>query len=167
MKTILKGLKELFRILFIGFIFLLMNKSCDIICKKWDNRNKKEVIINDSTKISEYNVYKFIDFLQIKYPEVVMMQFRLANSTSYLKTNNILNITKPTKRPNLVQNGDIISYKSWEYCLIDYSIYQNQCLNKYNYSETDYIKFLARNFYKDDNYFVKINSMLNEYRKGD
>jgi hypothetical protein len=86
-----------------------------------------------------------------------------------LSNNNILGMKHLSQRPNLSErkkNG-YAYYKNWQFCLIDYAIWQSRYDSKYKDDEDSYILFLGRIYGEDSSYVNKINSMLDEYRKGD
>lgn len=134
--------------------------------------NKNLHSVNSSKTLNEYNVYKFIKFLDLEHPAVVMVQCRMESgnfkSGICLQNNNMLGMRHPGKRPNLSEgkrNGYAV-YESWQYCLIDYAIWQSRYAVKYKTDE-DYINFLGKIYGSDSLYVEKVNTMLNEYIKGD
>lgn len=86
-----------------------------------------------------------------------------------LANNNITGMRHPGQRPTLSKgktNG-YATYEHWQQCITDYAIWQSRYASKYK-DDRLYIEFLGRIYGTGDSTYInKINTMLNEYIKGD
>jgi len=120
--------------------------------------NRLLIMVNEplSVELNWHNIKREIKRLDIREPEILLLQIRLetGNLTSRLclDDNNLIGMHYPKKRPTTaigrVKKNGMAHYDCWQDCLKDYRIWQN-----YMYTDGDYLTFLNR-IYATDIYYV-------------
>lgn len=110
-------------------------------------------------------VYKFINEIGMKYPDVVFAKAILESghfkSKMFLNKNNLFGMKKAVHRTTLGQGnpGDYVYFKSIEESIIDYKLYQMQFVDEIN-SEQMYIKRICQSYSSNGNYEKLLLSVL-------
>lgn len=119
--------------------------------------------------ISKENLWKAINELNIKHPQVVFAQAILETGsfTSYVfKTNNnLFGMKMPGVRPTVAKKpakkGGYAKYTSWQESVVDYSLYQSYIFSKKGeLTQTSYLKYLDKVYCQSTGYSQKLKRII-------
>lgn len=140
-------------------------------------RPSKEIIINkefitykvtlqkDTIPLNQESVHKFIEGINLKFPEVVLAQTLLESGNFQAKNvstnNNLFGMKHPRQRPTLslgIKNG-YANFESWRHSIADYAIWQSKFGRKCKTQE-EYLNLLANIYASDSNYKKKLLNLI-------
>lgn len=153
------------------FIIVIIIPVGSIIIHNNNIKNEREIIDEKQEIIKEISfeieLYEYIKSLNIAHPEIVLAQAKIESgnfkSSLFLQHNNLFGMKLPRKRATVATGktpSGFAKYKSWQYSVIDYALYQTYSAK--NLTEEDYIKFLNRNYAEDPIYNIKLKKLIQE-----
>ena len=158
----------------IVFLCLLFSISLSIIFKT----KKSEVIIEEKVdtvfvrkeeEFSRKKLKEYIDFLNIKHPDIVYAQAVLESgnfkSKLFLSQNNMFGMKQSYQRAN-TSSGNInnyASYSNWRQSVLDYALYQASYLRKLDREQ--YFNYLDKNYAEDSGYSLKLREIIKRYEE--
>lgn len=137
--------------LIIGFIFLLIGTEIG------NNSDKKQIKVSKQinlTTLNEQNIIYWINYFELKEPEIVLSQIKLEtgylNSKVCIDNNNLLGLMK--------NKSEYYKFSHWIESLI---FYKYKIQNRYKPNKETYYQFLIRIKYAEDDYYVKKLKQIN------
>jgi flagellum-specific peptidoglycan hydrolase FlgJ len=138
-------------------------------------RQKNDVTLTVTTDTSVIDtcmytrVYKFINEIGMKYPDVVFAKAVLESghfkSKLFLNKNNLFGMKKAVHRTTLGQGNanDYVYFKSIEESIIDYKLYQMQFIDEVD-SQNEYIKRICKSYSTNGNYEKLLLSVMDSLK---
>ena len=137
--------------LIIGFIFLLIGAEIGNNSDKKQTKVSKQINL---TTLNEQNIIYWINYFELKEPEIVLSQIKLEtgylNSKICIDNNNLLGLMK--------NKSEYYKFSHWIESLI---FYKHKIQNRYKPSKETYYQFLIRIKYAEDDYYVKKLKQIN------
>lgn len=107
------------------------------------------------TTLNEQNIIYWINYFELKEPEIVLSQIKLEtgylNSKICINNNNLLGLIK--------SKTEYYKFSHWIESLI---FYKYKIQNRYKPNKETYYQFLIRIKYAEDNYYVKKLKQIND-----
>jgi hypothetical protein len=144
---------------FISLLFLLSSMIYNDV-----KYIQTEQIIIEVKEYTQKNIFKRIDELPFKYPDIVKAQVLLETghlkSEVYKHNNNLFGMRLPRRRITTATGSNLnhATYNSIEDSIIDRLIYEVKYMSKL--SEVEYYNFLDRLYTEGDNYSNKLKIII-------
>ena len=126
---------------------------------------------SNHTPCTKDNIWKFINTLDVWYPEYIMaqaIQESECGRTSPKGSNNLFGMTLPSNRETTAMNigtSDKYSkYKNWELSVIDRVLWELYVFNYKKPTKKEYLKKL-KSYAEDEHYLDKIGKISETYKK--
>ena len=120
--------------------------------KKKENPTQTKINI---TTLNEQNIIYWINYFELKEPEIVLSQIKLEtgylNSKICINNNNLLGLMK--------SKTEYYKFSHWIESLI---FYKYKIQNRYKPNKETYYQFLIRIKYAEDNYYIKKLKQIND-----
>jgi len=168
----MKNIKNVFIVFVFGMLVIgisLTKMSPQEIIKPEITLNSNYVPLFDNLEphITEDKVAMVLEKYNVRFPGVVLAQAIHESgrftSNIYIKNNNLFGLKVPSSRPTTALgtiNGHAY-YQNWEMSVLDYALYQAAFTRKIK-KESNYLRYLNRNYAADPNYEAKLRRYLPE-----
>lgn len=120
---------------------------------------------------SDYTLSRYITYIGIEHPEVVMAQARLESghftSSVFKENNNLFGMRLPRQRETEAvgeKNGYAL-YKDWKASVRDYKLWQDKMIKHTNGKESSYLSYLGRRYAEDEQYVHHLKVLIKRNRK--
>ena len=134
-----------FIVIYIGLIKLANN------CNNLKNKYNKQI---DLTTLNEQNIIYWIDYFELKEPDIVLAQIKLEtgylNSRVCLENGNLIGMMK--------NKTEYYKFSHWIESIVAYK-YKIQ--NRYKPNKETYYQFLRRIKYAEDNFYIHKLKQIN------
>ena len=121
-------------------------------CKSFNDKYTQKTNI---TTLNEQNIIYWINYFELKEPEIVLSQIKLEtgylNSKICINNNNLLGLMK--------SKTEYYKFSHWIESLI---FYKYKIQNRYKSNKETYYQFLIRIKYAEDNYYIKKLKQIND-----
>lgn len=119
---------------------------------------------------SNYTLSRYMSYVGIEYPEVVMAQARLESghftSTLFKENNNLFGMKLPRKRQTeaIGEKNGYALYKDWKASVRDYKLWQDGMIHKTK-GKDSYISYIGTKYAKDKKYEHHIRKLIKKNEK--
>jgi len=146
-------------LIFVSLIVLIVMNDVKKI--KYLATETNTIVLNDRDDFSRENFIKYLEELNIKFPDIVLAQAEIetGNFTSkvFKENNNLFGMKVATQRPT-TNSGESLNhayYKHWKESVLDYALFTSVYLRNIK-SEKEFLNYLKENYSEDSLYCDKI-----------